>query len=277
MTTTTTTTSPVDDRPPTDLSSPSSNPMRDSLILGGRAIREALRTPDSLLPTMFIPLFFLVVNVGQAARIFPSEGTAFLEGQNYGAFQLPASLLLAASFGGAALYLVEEIEGGYFDKLRAAPISRMALVLGRLYAEFVKTFVVATVMVVLALLFGIRVESGFLGFIVLTLMVALWAMVFSGFMQLISLKTRSAAATQGASMIFFPLLFLTPNFVPRDQLTRPMEIAATINPVTYIMEAVRSLILQGFDGASLAKGFVVIALAMALMLALSVRMVNNYD
>jgi ABC-2 type transport system permease protein len=84
----------------------------ESLLLGGRAVREALRTPDSLFPTMFIPLFFLVVNVGQAARIFPSEGTPFLEGQNYGAFQLPASLLLSASFGAASLYLVEDIEGG---------------------------------------------------------------------------------------------------------------------------------------------------------------------
>jgi ABC-2 type transport system permease protein len=249
----------------------------DSLILGGRAIRESLRTPDSLFPTMFIPLFFLVVNVGQAARIFPSEGTPFLEGQNYGAFQLPASLLLSASFGGAALYLVEEIEGGYFDKLRATPISRMALMLGRLYAEFVKTAAVATVMVFLALLFGIHIESGVAGFLVLILLVSLWAMVFSGFMQLISLRTRSAAATQGASMVFFPLLFLTPNFVPRDQLTRPMEIAATFNPVTYIMEAARSLILVGFDSASLAKGFGVVAVAMGLMLFLSVRMVNDYD
>jgi len=266
----------------TQTNTPSARPwpmgaLRDSLILGGRAIREALRTPDSLLPTMFIPLFFLVVNVGQAAKIFPSEGTPFLEGQNYGAFQLPASLLLAASFGGAALYLVEEIEGGYFDKLRATPISRMALILGRLYAEFVKTAAVATVMILLALLFGIRIESGVAGFVVLVLMVALWAMVFSGFMQLVSLKTRSAAATQGASMIFFPLLFLTPNFVPRDQLTRPMEIAATINPVTYVMEAARSLILVGFDEAALAKGFGVIIVTMALMLVLSVRMVNNYD
>ncbi|MBI4883617.1 MAG: ABC transporter permease [Actinobacteria bacterium] len=251
--------------------------LRNSMLLGGRAIREALRTPDSLFPTIFIPLFFLVVNVGQAARIFPAEITPFLEGQNYGAFQLPASLLLSASFGGAALYLVEEIEGGYFDKLRATPISRMALMLGRLYAEFVKTMAVATLMVGLSLLFGIHIEAGVLGFVLLIVMVSLWAMVFSGFMQLIAVKSRSAAATQGGSMIFFPLLFLTPSFVPRDQLTRPMEIAATLNPVTYVMEAARSLILQGFEFEALAKGFGVVIVAMALMLTLSVRMVNNYD
>jgi ABC-2 type transport system permease protein len=251
--------------------------MKESLILGNRAIRESLRTPDSLIPTMFIPLFFLVVNVGQTARIFPSGDTPFLAGQNYAAFQLPSSLLLSASFGSAALYLVEEIEGGYFDKLRATPISRMAIVFGRLYAELVKTVAVAAVMVLIALPFGIRIESGIPGFLVLLVLVALWAVVFSGFMQLIAIKTRSAAATQGASMVFFPLLFLTPNFVPRPLLTRPMEIAATINPVTYIMEAVRSLILDGFDWSVLGLGFLVVALAGALMLALSVRMINTYD
>lgn len=226
---------------------------------------------------MLIPLFFLVVNVGQTARIFPTGDTPFLAGQNYAAFQLPSSLLLSASFGSAALYLVEEIEGGYFDKLRATPISRMAIVIGRLYAELVKTVGVAAVMVLIALPFGIRIESGIPGFLVLLVLVALWAVVFSGFMQLIAMKTRSAAATQGASMVFFPLLFLTPNFVPRQLLTRPMEIAATINPVTYIMEAVRSLILDGFDWSALGLGFLVVALAGALMLALSVRMINTYD
>ena len=272
---TTTTATPVTS---TRTAAPTSNVLRDSLLLGGRAIREALRTPDSLFPTIFIPLFFLVVNVGQVTRIFPTGNTPFLRGQNYGAFQLPASLLLS-SFGAAALYLVEEIEGGYFDKLRATPIARMSLVLGRLYAEFLKTAAVAAAMVGLAMLFGIRVKSGLGGFAVLLLLVSLWAMVFSGFMQLIAMRSRSAAATQGASMIFFPLLFLTPNFVPRGQLSRPMEIAATINPVTYIMEAARSLILEGFNGTALLRGFAVVAVAvaMALMLALSVHMVNHYD
>ena len=96
--------------------------MSATIALGRRALREALRQPDALFMTMFIPIFFLVVNTGQAAEIFPSESTDFLKGQGYGAFQLPITLLLAASFGMAALFLVEEIEGGYFDKLRAIPV-----------------------------------------------------------------------------------------------------------------------------------------------------------
>lgn len=251
--------------------------MRESFILGQRALREALRTPDALGPTIFIPLFFLVVNVGQAARIFPSSSTDFLQGQNYAAFQLPSSLLAAASFGSAALFLVEEIEGGYFDKLRATPISRTSILLGRLYAEFVKTMFVALVMIVIALLFGVHIEAGVGGFVLILVMTALWGIVFSGFLQLVALKARNAAATQGASMVFFPLLFLTPSFVPRSLLTRPMEIAASLNPVTYIMEGLRSLILEGYDAASIAKAFAVIIVAGALMMALSVRAASSYD
>jgi ABC-2 type transport system permease protein len=251
--------------------------MTDSLVLAVRALREGIRTPEAIVPTLFIPLFFLVVNVGQAARIFPGSTTAFLHGQGYGAFQLPSSMLLAASFGSAALFLVEDIVGGYFDKLRATPVRRSALVLGRLIAEGIKSLLIASLIVLLGLAFGITIASGVLGFLLLILLAAGWSIVYSGFMQIIALKTRSAAATNSAGLVFFPLLFLTPNFVPRNLLTHPMEIAATINPVTYVMEALRSLILQDLRWQTIGLGYLVIVVAAALMLALSVRVINNYD
>jgi ABC-2 type transport system permease protein len=251
--------------------------MSPTLALGRRSLREALRQPDALFMTMFIPLFFLVVNTGQAAEIFPSDDTAFLEGQGYGAFQLPITLLLAASFGMAALFLVEEIESGYFDKLRAIPIPRYAMVMGRLVAEAVKGVVIASVIVLLALPFGIEIASGPLGFVLLVALGALWGVVYAGFMQLIAMKTRSAAATNAGGLIFFPLLFLTPNFVPRDLLTEPMEVAATINPVTYLMEAMRSLILVDLDWGEIWPGFAVIAGLGVVMLLLNVRMIQSYD
>jgi ABC-2 type transport system permease protein len=248
-----------------------------ALVLGRRALREGIRTPEAIVPTLFIPLFFLVVNVGQAARIFPGSTTGFLHGQGYGAFQLPSSMLLAASFGSAALFLVEEIEGGYFDKIRATPVSRSAIVLGRLFAEGVKALVIAGLIVALGLAFGITIASGVLGFLLLILLTAGWAIVYAGFMQVIALKTRSAAATNSAGLVFFPLLFLTPNFVPRNLLTRPMEIAATVNPVTYVMEALRSLILQDLRWETIGLGYLVVAVAAAIMLALSVRIIRAYD
>src|SRR3954466_6210038 len=251
--------------------------MNQAWVLGQRALREAWRTPEALVPTLFIPLFFLVVNVGQAAKIFPSASTEFLKGQGYGAFQLPTTLLLAASFGTAALFLVEDIGGGYFDKRRATPVPRTSIVFGRLIAEFVKALGISAVLVLVALPFGITIASGPLGFVLLVLLTASWSVVFVGFMQLIALKTRSAAATNSGGLIFFPLLFLTPNFVPRPLLTRPMEVAATLNPVTYVMEALRSLILVHYDWDRILYGYAVVAVLGALMLFLNIRVIRHYD
>jgi ABC-2 type transport system permease protein len=251
--------------------------MSAAMALSARSLREAARSPDAIIPTLFIPIFFLVVNTGQAAKIFPTTSTPFLHGQSYGAFQLPTTLLLASSFGAAALFLVEEIEGGYFDKLRATPIPRWAITAGRLAADGVKCVVISAVIVLLALPFGVSVASGPLGFVLLVVLAAGWGVVYSGFMQLVALKTRSAAATQSAGLVFFPLLFLTPNFVPRDMLTRPMEIAATYNPVTYLMESTRSLILEDLHWAAIWPGFAVLAGGAALMLWLSVRTIARYD
>ena len=250
--------------------------MTDILVLARRALTEMRRTPEALVPTLLIPVFFLVVNVGQAGKIFP-KSTGFLHGQSYAAFTLPSSLLLAASFGSAALFLIEDIEGGYFDKLRATPVSRTAIVLGRLVAEGIKGIGIAAVLVLLALPFGIRIDSGLLGFLLLIVLASAWGIVYSGFLQLIALKTRSAAATNSGGLVFFPLLFLTPNFVPRTMLTHAMEVAATYNPVTYVMEAMRSLILEDFDWARIGAGAAVIAVAAVVMLTLSVRMIRGYD
>jgi ABC-2 type transport system permease protein len=251
--------------------------MTATIALGKRGLREALRQPDALFMTMFIPIFFLVVNTGQVADIFPADTTEFLRGQSYAAFQLPITLLLAASFGMAALFLVEEIEGGYFDKLRAIPIPRYSIVLGRLVSEGVKGIVLSTVIVLIALPFGVEIASGPLGFVLLVLLTTLWGVVYAGFMQLIALKTRSAAATNSGGLIFFPLLFLTPNFVPRELLTEPMEIAASVNPVTYLMEALRSLILDDLAWADILPGFGVVLALGAVMLFLNVRAIKRYD
>ena len=149
--------------------------------------------------------------------------------------------------------------------------------LGRLIAELVKGLIISAAIVLLGMAFGIDIASGVLGFVLLIVLTALWAVVFVGFMQLIALKTRSAAATNSGGLIFFPLLFLTPNFVPRDMLTRPMEIAATLNPVTYVMESLRSLVLEDLDWGTIWPGFAVVAVAGALMLALNVRLIQRYD
>lgn len=246
----------------------------DLRLLSVRALREWIRSPESTLPGLLIPLFFLLVNVGQVSKVFTSS-TPFLHGQTYAAFQLPLSLLFATTDGIAGYGLVQDIDRGYFDKLRATPVARSALVLGRLAATFVRGLLLGTLVCVVAMLIGVHFAGGIAGLIVLVLLTASWGVVFGGLVQLIALKTKSPAAVNSSQLMFFPLLFLTPNFVPRNLLARPMEILATYNPVTYVVEGMRSLVLEGFVVGDLLRALVVIAGLGAITLAANIRLVNR--
>src|SRR5436189_3912588 len=111
--------------------------MTEVVLLGRRAVREIARYPESTIPALFIPLFFLAVNIGQVSKTFP-DTTPFLHGQGYVAFQMPVSLMFAVATATSGLALVTEIDNGYFDKLLVAPIRRSSLIFGPLTAELVR-------------------------------------------------------------------------------------------------------------------------------------------
>src|SRR5260370_34941684 len=110
--------------------------MTEVLLLGRRAVREIARYPEATIPTLFIPLFFLIVNIGQVSKTFPST-TPFLNGQGYVAFQLPVSLMFAVATATSGLALVTEIDLGYFDKLLAPPMHPSSVTFARLPAALV--------------------------------------------------------------------------------------------------------------------------------------------
>src|ERR671926_885843 len=132
--------------------------MSEVLLLGRRAVREVVRYPEATIPTLFIPLFFLVVNIGQVSKTFPSS-TPFLRGQGYVAFQLPVSLMFATATATSGLALVTEIDNGYFDKLLVAPIRRSSIIFGRLAADLVRGVMLSVLVLIAGLAFGVQVKS----------------------------------------------------------------------------------------------------------------------
>jgi ABC-2 type transport system permease protein len=246
------------------------------LLLSRRAVREIARYPEATIPALFIPLFFLVVNIGQVSKTFPSS-TPFLHGQGYVAFQLPVSLMFAVATASSGLALVTEIDGGYFDKLLAAPIRRSSIIFGRLAADLVRGLLGSTVVLVAGLALGARMESGVLGALVLVVLAALFGVGYAGFGILVALRTRNVQATNTSFLLFFPLLFLTPNFVPFDRLSSLMETLARINPVSYVIVGLRSLVIDGWDAGKLAASGAVIVGLVTLLTALSLRAIATYD
>jgi ABC-2 type transport system permease protein len=250
--------------------------MSQVALLGKRAIREVVRMPEATIPTLFIPLFFLAVNIGQVSKTFPSS-TPFLHGQGYAAFQIPVSLLFAVSTVTSGLALVTEIDNGYFDKLLVAPIRRSSIIFGRLGADLVRGALLAVLVLLVGLAFGVRVKSGVPGALVLVVLSALWGVAYAGIGLLMALRTRSVQATNASFLIFFPLLFLTPNFVPFDRLSGLMETLARLNPVSYVIEGLRSLVLQGWQLDKLAICVGVTIATGVILTLLSLRTIDRYD
>jgi ABC-2 type transport system permease protein len=246
------------------------------LLLGRRAVREIARYPEATIPALFIPLFFLVVNIGQVSKTFPSS-TPFLHGQGYVAFQLPVSLMFAVATASSGLALVTEIDNGYFDKLLAAPIRRSSIILGRLSADFVRGVLGSIVVIAAGIAFGAHIESGVLGALLIIVLAALFGVGYAGFGILVALRTRNVQATNTSFLLFFPLLFLTPNFVPFDRLSPVMEWLARANPVSYVIEGLRSLVIQGWDWDKLGACVGVIVAMGVLLTGLSLRAIATYD
>lgn len=250
--------------------------MTEVLLLGRRAVREVIRLPAATVPTLFIPLFFLAVNIGQISKTFPSS-TPFLHGQGYVGFQVPVSLMFAVCTATSGLALVTEIDLGYFDKLLVAPIRRSSIIFGRLAADLVRGLAVATLVLLVALAFGMQVRSGIPGAVVLVMLAALWGVAYAGIGMLVALHTRNVQATNASFLVFFPLLFLTPNFVPFELLTPLMEALARANPVSYVIEGLRSLVLEGWVIDKLAICGGVILVTGLVLTWLSVRAIDGYD
>jgi ABC-2 type transport system permease protein len=250
--------------------------MSEVLLLGRRSVREIARYPEATIPALFIPLFFLAVNIGQVSETFP-DTTPFLGGQGYVAFQLPVSLMFAVATASSGLALVTDIELGYFDKLLAAPIRRSSIIFGRLAADFVRGVLGSIVVLLAGLAFGAHMESGVLGAVVLVLLAALFGVGYAGFGILVALRTRNVQATNTSFLLFFPLLFLTPNFVPFERLTPVMEALARANPVSYVIEGLRSLVIEGWDVDKLGACVGVIVALVVVLTALSLRAIATYD
>ena len=251
--------------------------MKETALLARRAVREVWRIPAATIPALFIPVFFLVVNLGQVNKIFPPS-TPFLYGQHYVAFQIPVSLVFAVSSATSGLAMVTDIDIGYLDKLLAAPIRRTAIVWGRLAADLARGIAASALILAVGYAFGARVKSGIVGVLLLIALTALWGVAYAGFAMAIALTTKNVQTTNASFIIFFPLLFLTPNFVPFELLAGPLETIARFNPVSYVITGLRDLVLQPtIHWGSLGACALTIALTGVVLTAFSLRALARFS
>jgi len=213
-------------------------------MLAWRSLVVNFRTPGAVLPPLILGGFFLVIYEAQLGN----ASNFFLTGTEYINFILPLSIISSALSGAgiAGQSIVRDIDNGYFDKLSLTPISRSALILGPTLAGAVVLAIQAAFIILVGVLLGVNPDTGILGLLAVIGYAMLLGLSFAGFTIGVALFTGSPAATQGGNFLFFPLTFLTATFVPIDLLDGWIRVAATINPITYILEAMRSIMIDGW-------------------------------
>lgn len=240
-------------------------------LLAGRAVRRILRNPAQLVFPIVFPLILLAVNASglDAATNLPGFPT-----DSYLDFALAIPFMQGALF--AALNggqdLARDIEGGFLDRLAMTPISGAALLAGQLGGALFMGVISAVLYLVVGVAFGAGIASGAGGALVLLLLAIAISFAFACFGTFVALRAGTGEAVQGFFPLFFVLLFLSSAFFPRDLIEQEwFATIATYNPVSYMVEGIRSLVITGWDAQALLQAFAIAIIATVGFLALSSR------
>src|SRR5205823_11156741 len=210
-----------------------------------------------LVPAFIFPLFLLAVNTGglqRATRIpgFPTH--------SYLSFALAIPFMQGALFSvmNAGTDLARDIETGFLNRLALTPLRPPALLSGLLAGAVLVAVAQAVTYLLVGLAAGASFAAGFGGVLVIFALSALITVGFGAIGLLAALRTGSGEAVQGLFPLLFVTLFLSSMSLPRNLIqTDWFREVATWNPVSYLIEAVRSLLITGWDGEALALGFAV--------------------
>jgi ABC-2 type transport system permease protein len=236
----------------------------DTAAIAGRALRAVPRDLEAVIPPIFIALFFFLVNIGTLSNLTESQ----IEGFDFKAFQLPTAVLLGVTGVSRAPALVLDVQNGYFDRLLLTPIRRLAILLGHMAADVAVACALIIPILIVGFIVGVRFETGPLGVLAFIIIGALWSLAFTGFGYAIALKTGNPAAVNSSFLLFFPFLFLTTSYVPREELSGWLDTVATWNPVTYLLAGLRSLIVEGWEWEELGAALLAIGIVGAVSMTL---------
>ncbi|MDP9379559.1 MAG: ABC transporter permease [Chloroflexota bacterium] len=248
--------------------------------LARRSVIRTLRQPAVIVPSVLFPMLLLAVNSGglQPATNLPGfPADSYLKF----AFALPflQGTLFAATAAGTDL--ARDIETGFLSRLSLTPVRPAALLIGQLAGTVVLAVFQGVVFLSIGLVIGVTPEAGVGGAVMLVLFMALLALGFGGIGAWLALRTGNGEAVQGLFPLLFVGLFLSSLNLPRNLIeTDWFRTVATLNPISYMIEGIRSLIIMGWDAQALAlglgfgAGMVVIGLA-ASSSALRTRMVRT--
>jgi ABC-2 type transport system permease protein len=234
-----------------------------------RSILQTLRQPAMIVPPVVFPLLLVAINAAglDAATMLPG-----FPADSYWDFALAVPFVQGGLFAAinAGTAMARDVETGFIKRLAMTPMRRMALLIGQLVGVMCVALASAVIYLVAGFAAGMDFKSGALGVPTIILLGVLIALGFAGIGAYIGLRSGSGEAVQGVFPLLFVFLFLSSANLPRDLIEQDwFRMIATYNPVSYLVEGIRSLIVTGWDAEALALGFGFAALIAAAAIALS--------
>jgi ABC-2 type transport system permease protein len=225
--------------------------------LARRSVVRTVRQPAVIVSSMVFPLFLLAINASglAAATDLPGFPT-----DSYLTFFLAVTFMQGALFStmGAGQAIAGDIQLGFFNRLQLTPLRGPALVAGQLAGALLLGLVQALGFLTVGLAFGADLEAGAAGALALVALSCLVSVAFGSIGLTVGLRTGNAEQVQGAFPLLFVFLFFSSLALPRDLIANDwFQTLATINPVSYVIEAYRSLLIEGWDVEALALGLAV--------------------
>jgi len=223
--------------------------------LARRSILRTLRQPAAIVPATTFPLILLAINSAglDSATSLPGFPT-----DSYVTFALAFAFLQAGVFAviGTGQNLAEDNQSGFFNRLQLTPIRGPALMAGQLAGTLVLGLIQAATYITVGLVAGAHVEAGPAGLLVLVALAIMISLAFGSVGLAIGLRTSSPESVQSLFPLIFVFLFMSSMSLPRDLIqTDWFRTVATYNPVSYMIEGLRSLLITGWDPEALALGF----------------------
>jgi ABC-2 type transport system permease protein len=234
-----------------------------------RSISRTLRQPAVIIPNMIFPLFMLAVlsKAGDQATKIPHFPT-----KSYLSFVLGATMVQGATSAAtvAGGMLAEDMEGGFMGRLLLTPVRQGVLITAQLAGVTIVGFFQAAVFLGVGLAFGADVKTGVGGALVLLAVAVLLVLAFGAIGLMTAAIAGSTAQVQALTGLFVALMFMSSMLMPRNLIEHDwFKTIATYNPISYLVEATRSLLIEGWDGEALVLGcgFAAIGLVLALTVA----------
>ncbi len=242
--------------------------LRETYFIYRRNLKTWIAQPATLLTAIAssgLMFLFFGAPLGSVTLLpgFPSE--------DYLAYLTGMILVMAVVFSGAdmAMVLLTDMLSGYFDKMLLSPVNRFSILLGTLSIGGTRAFAQVLAIVLIALAVGVRFQGGIAGALVVLVAATMFGVAMSCIGLLLALRTRSVQITLNSWLLFMPLAFLTTAFMPRELLTGWFQVAVGLNPVEYVLTAVRAIIIEGWIWETILPGMWVLLGMTALLLGLT--------